>query len=351
MDSDSRSYWIITLFLIFFAAFFALAETAISSVSKNRIRTEASRGDPRAEKALYVLDHFENAITTLLICTNIVHISTAALVTVAVTKLWGLSAVSLSTVITTIVVFFAGEMLPKSIAKKKPMQFTLATVGILTVLMKVLSPFSMILSKIGRFVSKKISQEQEVSVTEEELYDIIEDMNEEGSIDDQQAGLLSSALRFSKKTAFDIMTPMDQVVAVNISDGPEKILRVIRSQNHSRVPVYRGDPDHIIGVLQIRKVLKQWIMNEKLPAILPLLDRVYFTGPETEVDELLERMSGQKVTMAVLRESGSGGKTLGIVSVEDILEELVGEIYDEDDRRPAAPRGKQPAEELKGGVR
>ena len=336
MDSDSRSYWIITAILILLAAFFAAAETAISSVSENRIRSEASRGDSRAVRALYVLEHFENAISTLLICTNIVHISAASLVTVAVTRIWGLSAVSVSTVITTVVVFFAGEMLPKSIAKKKPEQFTLGTAGILRVLMKICYPLASILSKIGRFASNKITQEQEVSVTEEELYDIIEDMNEEGSIDSNQAGLLSSALKFSRKTAGDIMTPIADVVCVNIEDGPEKILKVIRNQNHSRVPVYRGDPDGIIGMLQIRKILKNWILREEIPALSPLLDRVYFTPPETELDDLLNRLSDRKVTMAVIRDRGKGGRVLGIVSVEDILEELVGEIYDEDDRKGGA---------------
>jgi len=157
-------------------------------------------------------------------------------------------------------------------------------------------------------------------------------MNEEGSIDEEQAGLLSSALRFSRRTVGDIMTPMDQVVCVNIDEGPEHILSVIRNQNHSRVPVYRGDKNHIIGILQIRKILKNWIMNEKIPALLPLLDRIYFTTPDVELDELLDLMSARKVTMAVVREKKNGGKSLGIVSVEDILEELVGEIYDEDDK-------------------
>ena len=119
MDGDSRPYWIITGILVLLAAVFALIETALSSVSKNRIKVLSERGDTRAENALFAIENFDQAITTLLICTNIVHIAAAALVTHVVTRTWGLSAVSLSTVITTIVVFFVGEMLPKSIAKKK----------------------------------------------------------------------------------------------------------------------------------------------------------------------------------------------------------------------------------------
>ena len=119
MDSDSRLPWIVTGILLLLAAFFALTETAISSVSRNKIKIASDRGDPRADRVLYVLDNFERAITTLLICTNLVHLSAAALVTVAVTKRWGSSALTLSTLLTTLAVFFFGEMLPKSLGKKK----------------------------------------------------------------------------------------------------------------------------------------------------------------------------------------------------------------------------------------
>ena len=127
MDGDSRLPFILAILLLFCAAYFAVAETAFASASRNKIKTAADRGDSRAESALYVLDHFDRAISTLLIGTNIVHIAAASLVTVAVTRLWGLNAVSLSTIVTTIVVFFAGEMLPKSIAKKYPERLSKAT--------------------------------------------------------------------------------------------------------------------------------------------------------------------------------------------------------------------------------
>ncbi|MDO4487562.1 MAG: hemolysin family protein [Eubacteriales bacterium] len=329
MDSDSRSYWIITIVLLAMAAIFAITETAISSVSKTRIKVDADRGDRRAEKALMVLENFEDAITTLLICTNIVHILMASIVTVAVTKLWGLSAVSISTIVTTIVVFFAGEMLPKSIAKKKPEQFTLAFSGMLSVLMKIFKPLSHALSVIGCFVSEHIKGEPELTVTEDELYDIIEDMSEEGTIDEQQADLLSSALDFSKTTAGSIMTPIESVSAIDIERSPEDILDYVQSQNHSRLPVFKGNKDNIVGMLHIRKFMKAWLKQKKAPDILPILDRVYFTSTEAEIDNLLKRMSEKKVTMAVVRDSRR--RTLGIVTVEDILEELVGEIYDEED--------------------
>ena len=168
MDGDSRPYWIITGILILLSAVFALMETALSSVSKTRIKVLSERGDLRAEKALYAIEHFDQAITTLLIGTNIVHIAAAALVTSVVTRTWGLGAVSLSTIITTIVVFFTGEMLPKSIAKKNSEKYILQTAGFLCVLMKLLKPFSFVLSRIADTASKHAKAEPEVSVTEEE---------------------------------------------------------------------------------------------------------------------------------------------------------------------------------------
>ena len=341
MDSDSRSYWIITAILIALAAIFALCETAISSVSQNRIKADTERGDTRAEKALYVLENFESAITTLLICTNIVHLLAASLVTVAVTRLWGLKAVTAGTILTTIVVFFAGEMLPKSIAKKRPEQFTLAFAGMLKILMQLLKPLSGALSAIGRTVSDRIQGEPEVTVTEEELKDMIEDLSEEGTIDEEQADLLTSTLDFAKTTAEAIMTPVSKMAAVDIRSDPEEILSFVKEQNHSRIPVYKDSPDRIVGMLQVRKFMKAWLKEGKAPDIRPLLDRVYFTGKDIEIDELLRKMSARKVSMAVVKDrsvddSPKKGwqKTLGIVTVEDILEELVGEIYDEEDKVP-----------------
>ena len=143
MDDGSRlsmTPWIIAIVLLLLAAYFALSETAIASVSRSRIKAKADKGDPRAEKAQYVLDHFDRAVSTLLICTNLVHIAAAAIVTVAVTTRWGLGAVSISTLITTLVVFFVGEMLPKSIAKTYSERFTLANAAALKLLMRLYDP-------------------------------------------------------------------------------------------------------------------------------------------------------------------------------------------------------------------
>ena len=329
MDDGSRLPWIIAALLLFCAAFFAVSETAFASCPKSRIKAAAERGDGRAKTALFILDDFDKAISTLLICTNIVHIATASIVTVAVTKLWGLSAVSVSTIITTIVVFFAGEMLPKSLAKKYSEPLALATGPILRFLMKVFSPLSALLTWIGQSAAKLTADENPVSVTEDELYDIIEDMTEEGSLNEEQGELISSALQFGEVTVESVLTPRVDLVAVDISSSLEDILTVIKGTNHSRLPVYQGSIDNIIGVLQIRKFIKAYLRLGKNLDIKPLMDEVFFIHQSTNIDELLPVMSKRKLNMAVVTDNYGG--TLGIVTVEDILEELVGEIWDEDD--------------------
>ena len=329
MDDGSRLPWIIAIILLFCASYFAVTETAFASASRSKIKTAADRGDGRAKKALYVLDNFDRAISTLLICTNIVHIATASIVTVAVTRLWGLSAVSISTIATTIVVFFAGEMLPKSIAKKYSEKFAKACAAPLCFFMKLFAPLSALLSALGQAAAKLTKGDPQISVTEDELYDIIEDMTEEGSLDEEQGDLISSALQFGEVTVESVLTPRVDVVAIDISSSHEEILSLIKSCNHSRLPVYEGSIDNIIGILQIRKFIKAYLRLGSRLDIRPLLDEVFFIHQSTNIDELLPIMSKRRMNMAVVTDNFGG--TLGIVTVEDILEELVGEIWDEDD--------------------
>jgi CBS domain containing-hemolysin-like protein len=237
--------------------------------------------------------------------------------------------VSISTVITTIAVFFAAEMLPKSIAKKHPEKIIISCAPLLSFLMKVLSPLSRLLTWIGRAATKRSKAEAPVSVTEDELHDIIDEMVEEGALDENQSNLISSALEFGDVTAEGILTPRVDVAAIDIEDEPEQILSFIKQQPHSRIPVYEGSIDNIIGVLQIRKFLKGYLQTGKMPDIRQTMDEVYYAHQSTEIHELLPEMSRRKLSMAVITDSYGG--TVGIVTVEDILEELVGEIWDESD--------------------
>lgn len=329
MDPDSRLSILLVVLFFIASAYFALTETAIASVSRTRIRSKAEKGDSRAKNALYVLDHFDDAVTTLLILTNIAHIAAASIVTVIVTRTWGMSYVTLSTFVVTIAMFLLGEMLPKSIGKKASEKSSLACSGLLVVLMKICKPVSFVLSGIGKLTLKTIKADEEYSVTEDELYDIIEDMAEEGSIDEEQSDLISSALQFEDITVSSILTPRVDVTAVSISDSPEEILKVIQGQNHSRILVYEKTIDNIIGVLRIRKFLKAYVATHEFPDVRELMDEVYFAHQSTQIHDLLQEMSANKLNMAVVTDSYGG--TLGIVTVEDILEEIVGEIWDEDD--------------------
>jgi hypothetical protein len=329
MDDGSRLPWIIAALLLVCAAFFAVTETSMASASRSRIKASAERGDFRAKKTLYVLDNFDLAISTLLICTNIVHIAAASIVTLAVTRKWGVSAVSISTIITTIVVFFAGEMLPKSVAKKYSDTLALSCAPVLCFFMKLFAPLSKLLTWIGQAAAKLTPGDSQISVTEDELYDIIEDMTEEGSLDEDQGDLISSALQFGDVTVESVLTPRVDIVAININSSHAELLSLIKSTNHSRLPVYEGSIDNIIGVLQIRKYIKAYLRLGENLDIKPMLDEVLFVHQSTNIDELLPILSKRKLNIAVVTDNYGG--TLGIVTVEDILEELVGEIWDEDD--------------------
>ena len=328
MDPDSRTS-IVVILLFIASAYFALTETAIASVSRNRIKVRADKGTPGAKQVLYVLDNFEDAITTLLVCTNIAHIAAAALVTLAVTRRWGLSAVTASTFITTLAMFFVGEMLPKSIGKKTSERSSLVCAGLLVVLMKVLKPVTFLLAGIGRLTLKLTRDSEEVSVTEDEIYDIIEDMTEEGSLDEEQSELISSALSFGDLTVTSIMTPRVDVEGIDINTPSEQILENLLSQTHSRLIVYDGTVDNVVGVLQLRRFLKSYISRKTIPSIRRMTDKVFFAHQSMPIDELFDNMTSNKFNIAVVLD-GFGG-TLGIVTIEDIIEEIVGEIWDEDD--------------------
>ena len=329
MDEGGLTPWIITILLILFADYIAVAETALSSVSRVRMKLLADHGNRRAAKVLDALEHFDRTISTILICTNIAHLGAASVVTVAVTRRWGLSAVAVSTFITSMVVFFVGEMLPKSIAKKYSEHLSLWCIDLLTVLIALFRPASALLATIGNAASRLTKGDPEISVTEDEIYDIIEDMTEEGSLDEEHGDLISSALQFNDLTVESILTPRVDVVAININDDSAAILQQIRSQNHSRLPVYEGSKDNIIGILRIRRYIQAYLKLGDQLDLRTLLDKPIFVTESAAVDELLPIMSRERQNMAVVTDHHGG--TAGIVTVEDILETLVGEIWDEDD--------------------
>ena len=332
MDGDGSSTFIsilIILFLLFLAAYFAVCETAFASVSRIRLKLAADRGDRRAKSAIFVTEHFDKAITTILIGTNIVHLAAASYVTVLVTRRWGVSAVTLSTILTTIVVFFVGEMLPKSIAKKYSERFSLGTAGSLCFFMRIFTPISALLTAIGGAAARLAKGEGEVTVTEDELHDIIESMTDEGELDEDQGELVHNALSFGDVTVESILTARVDLTAIDVDWPAEKVVETIKKARHSRLPVYENTIDNIIGILQIRRYIKAYLTDKNAVDLRALLDEPYFIHQSANIDELLPVMSGKKRNMAVVTDNYGG--TLGVVTVEDILEELVGDIWDEED--------------------
>ena len=329
-DGGTSISWLIPVaILILCAMFFAMVETAFASVSRTRLKTLAEKGRSDAKKAIKITDHFDRAITTILICTNIVHIAAASVVTVNVTRMWGVSAVTLSTLITTIAVFFFGEMLPKSIARKYSEKIALSTAGILRLLMTLLTPLSALLTFIGNAASSLTKGDSDVSVTEDEIYDIIEDMTEQGTLDEDQGDLISSALMFQEVTVESILTSRVDLAAVDVNMSQQEILDMIKNCNHSRLPVYEGTIDHIIGILSIRKYIRTYLLEGGIKDVRDLIDEVLFVHQSAKIDDLFTEMTEKKLNVAVVTDNYGG--TLGIVTIEDILEELVGEIWDEDD--------------------
>ena len=330
-DGGSNISWLLTVgILILCAMLFAMMETAFASVSRTRLKALADKGRSDAKKAINITDHFDRAITTLLICTNIVHIAAASVVTVNVTRIWGVSAVTLSTLITTLAVFFFGEMMPKSIARKYSERISLSMAGLLHFLMVILTPISAVLTWIGNAVSSLTKGDSDVSVTEDEIYDIIEDMTEQGTLDEDQGDLISSALMFQEVSAESILTSRVDLAALDVSMSQQEILDFIKSTNHSRLPVYEGTIDHIIGILQIRKYIRTYLLEGEIKDVRDILDEVLFVHQSAKIADLFEEMTEKKLNVAVVTDNYGG--TLGIVTIEDILEELVGEIWDEDDQ-------------------
>lgn len=321
--------WIASIILIFFAAFIAVAETSLASASRVKMKTMADKGDRKAGKVLWALDNFDRTISTILICTNIAHLGAASLITLSVTRTWGISAVTLSTFVTTLAVFFFGEMLPKSVAKKYANTLSLWCIGPLTLLVKLFRPASALLAAIGNTASRHTEGDPPVTATEEEIHEMIDDMTEEGALDEEHSDLISSALRFNDITVESILTPRVDIDAIDIDDPPEDILKQIREQTHSRLPVYQDSVDNIIGILRIRRYLRAYVDQGKNVNIRKLLDEPYYVTESAKINELLARMSRDKQSMAIVTDHYGG--TVGIVTTEDILETLVGDIYDEED--------------------
>lgn len=338
MDGDSHILVpsIIFISLVILSALFSCMESAISLINKIRVRQRAEDGDRRAKAALYVVNHFEKALTTLLILINITHIASAAVATVLVGRMFDGSSEgvinAVSTFGATAVVFLFGEMIPKTLATDRSESLSVALSPLLCFLMKLLTPLSAFFTWIAALSSRLFKADATPSITEDELIDIIDTAEEEGVMDEEQSDLFKSAMQFSGTTVGSVMTGRDAILAVPVTIPDKELLDVIRSSNHSRLPVYQGDIDHIIGYLQTRSFLREYLKDQSVD-IRSLLIPAFFVRPTALIDDLLTIMRQHKFYMAVVSEDDDDGlgRTLGIVTIEDFLEELVGDIWDESD--------------------
>ncbi|MCQ2439977.1 MAG: hemolysin family protein [Oscillospiraceae bacterium] len=329
MDSGSWLPWLLVGVLFLCAAYFAVSETGVTSVSRIRLRTRLDQGDRRAEKALYIQDHFDLAISAILIGTNIVHISTATVVTMLVTERFGVSYVALGTVLCTIGIFFLGEMLPKSLAKRYSERCALATAASLCFFMRIFRPMARFLSWVGDRFGALIKGDREYTVTEDELYDVIDSLTDEGGLDEERGELVRSALEFADVPVESVLTARVDLTALDVDWRYEKILSVIRASRHTRLPVYEGTIDNIVGVLQIRRYIMGYRLRGSAVELRELLDEPLFVHQSAMLDEVLAELNRRHLNMAIITDNYGG--TVGVVTVEDILEQLVGDIWDEED--------------------
>ncbi len=334
MDDSPAMYLIAILVLLLLAGYFAGTEIALASVNRIRVANRAENGDRKAGRILYVLDHFDKALTTLLIGNNVTHAGVATLATVFTYSLFDSIeampdyAVTVSTVISTVVVFYLGEMVPKAFAKACNEKFARFACGPLIFLMKVLTPVSLFFSAISKLASAPFKKKagETPTVTEDELYDIIETYVEENDIDKETEELVQNAIEFSESTVKDVMTPWFDVVKVAEDAPADEVVALIRGCTFSRLPVV-DEGGKVIGTLSMRTYLKRYLKDPAV-SVKEVMASPVFIEDSTPVDDLLATLSAERTHIAYVRAEDS---ILGIITVEDILEELVGEIYDEEE--------------------
>lgn len=318
---------LVIVLLLLGGAYFAMCETAFASVSEIRLITY-SDDDPRAKIALKIKNNFDQALTTILIGNNIMHIACSSVATLFVDKLWGNSAVTISTFVITFVIFIFAEMIPKSYANACNEKLCLKLAGSLNAVIILLKPLTLLFSLINRVISifRKNNKEEESTVSQEELFDIIQNIDEEDKIENDEAELVKSALELTVKTAKDIYIPLDKVECIKTTMSLDEIDNIVLNSNNTRIPVFDKN-DKLIGILQIRKYIKSKINNKEFTFNKNTLDKIVYVKENKPIDDLLNYLSLHKTHMAFVIDKHKN--LIGILTVEDILEELVGEIYDE----------------------
>ena len=304
---------------------FSASETAYTSLNRVRVKNMANAGNGGAEKVLRLAENYDKLLSGILIGNNLVNILSASLATVLFVNLIGSGGVTVSTAVMTIVTLMFGEIAPKSIAKEHAEEIAFAVYPVLSFIIRLLTPIIYLATLWQRLVYRVFKPSGEKGITEEELITIVEEAESGGEIDSHESELIRSAIEFNDLTVEDILTPRVDVTAVEIGDSAEDIARTFEESGFSRIPVYEGSVDNIVGILHE----KDFFTRKGPMDLRSMMTQPLCVVPTTELPVLLKLLQKTKNHMAVVMDEYGG--VLGIATMEDVLEELVGEIYDEHD--------------------
>ena len=316
------------------SAFFSASETAFATVNTIRLKNYADAGDKKAAMALKIAEMYEKTLSSILIGNNLVNIAISSIAAVLFTSWMANAGTWVSTVVVTIVVLIFGEILPKTFAKEHSEKVALGVCGVLLAFITVLTPVSFLFLKMQHgFINLFKGEKKQPSVTEEELKYIIETIENEGVLGKEESSLVQSALEFDETPAEKIAVPRVDMVCVDVDESIDEILEKIVPEHYSRIPVYEHSVDKIIGVLYLRDMFDEMVQHGKQGLdVRRLMHQCVFVHRSMKIPAVLNMLQKQNQHMAIVTDDYGG--TYGLVTMEDILEELVGEIYDESDEIP-----------------
>lgn len=329
LDTPGISTYLALVFLVVCSAFFSASETALSSFNKVRMQNLADKGDRKAKTAMQLSEHYSKTLSTILIGNNIVNMGSASLATVVATALLGAaSGPAVATVVMTLLVLIFGEIMPKTLARSKPEKVSMVFGPILRMIQIVLTPIVWCFVQLNKLLIPGKQENDLPSVTEDELKSIFSTAEAEGVLNQQETDILHSVIEFDDTAVQEILIPRVDMEAIDVEDPVEVVLEQVLESGYSRLPVYEEDLDHILGILHTRDLLA--CLAKGQPVDLRALCReAMFIYRTKEIDQLLTDFRREKCHMAIVTDDFGG--TLGLVTMEDILEELVGEIFDESD--------------------
>ena len=328
MDSSQISQVVAILILVACSGYFSATETAFTSLNRIRLKSKAEAGDRRAGVLLRLAEDYDSVLSTLLIGNNIVNNAATTVSTVLfISLLDEARGPAVATAVITVVILIFGEISPKSLAKESPEAFARFSAPVLRVLMVIMTPLTFLNAQWKKLLNRLFCRGGSEGITEEELITMVSEAESEGGLDQHEGELIRSAITFGDLQVGDILTPRVDIAAVPEDADMEQTAQVFASSGYSRLPVYRGSIDDIVGVIHEKDFYAaRWRGQTELKnSIGPIL----YTTPSTPLAQLLRTFQSEKAHMAVVVDEYGG--TEGLVTIEDVVEELVGEIWDEHD--------------------